>query len=114
MKPIEICAALLILATIGCAPYVKVTPLSPLTLAPTKTCEVFTTSEPNKPFTELALIELYEDRGDPIAIAQNKAMALGADAIYLKSMEAVGGTQVRTGTYAGATHKLVFVAIKWK
>lgn len=105
-------AVLVFLFALSCGTYVKVTPLGSLTYRPTPTCEVFTAKAPDRPFIELALIEVYQG-GKTIEIAKKKAMQMGADAILMKGTEAYGSVAVAPGI-AGTANKTIFVAIKWK
>jgi hypothetical protein len=105
-------AVLVCLFTLSCGTYIKVTPLGSLTYPPTRTCEVFTAKVPDRPFTELALIEVYQG-GKTIEIAKKRAMQMGADAIFMKGVEAYGSVPVTSGI-TGTANKTIFVAIKWK
>lgn len=108
MKPARLGLVLLGLAALAaCGPRVKITRLVPAFPQPTTACEVFTTAPPDRPFVELALIEVYEGGS---AVAREEAMQLGADAIILKK-------SVITGLWAspsGYNYKVIFVAVKWK
>ena len=96
----------------ACGTYVKVMPLTQTRFAPTASCEVYTAAPPTQSFTEIAVIEVYEG-GNTIAVAQKKAMALGANAIFLKGSAAYGSMEVTPGI-AGTVNKQIFVAIRWK
>jgi len=107
-KHVRVGLVLLVLVMlVACGPYVKVTQLAQTHHRPTTTCEVFTTTPPDRPYTELALIEVYEGGS---AIAQEKAMQLGADAIILKDAIISG----MRASDSGHNYKLTFIAVKWK
>ncbi len=107
MKWPKPCLAALVLLTVACGTSVKVTRLTATLFAPTTVCEVFTTSTPDRPFTELALIEVYEGGS---SLARKKAMQMGADAIILRT-SSINGPQ---GLVRDTAYKMVFAAIKWK
>jgi len=98
---------LVLVMLVACGPYVKVTQLAQTPHRPTTTCEVFTTTPPDRPYTELALIEVYEGG---TAIAQERAMQLGADAIILKEAIVSG----MRASDSGHNYKVTFIAAKWK
>jgi len=108
MKRVRLGLVLLGLASlVACGPHVKISRLVPAFPQPTTSCEVFIAAPPDRPFTELAVIEVFEGGS---AVAQKKAMRLGADAIILKE-------SVITGSWAspaGYNYKVVFIAVKWK
>lgn len=98
---------LLGLATLAaCGPYVKITRLAQTSFTPTTTCEVFTTTQPDRPYIELAIIEVYEGGS---AVAQKKAMQLGADAIILKEAIVSG----MRASDSGHNYRVTFIAVKW-
>jgi hypothetical protein len=100
--------ALLVLAMlVACGPYVKVTQLAQTSHRPTTSCEVFTTAPPDRPYIELARIEVYEGG---TAIAKERAMQLGADAIILKEAVVSG----MRASDSGHNYKVTFIAVKWK
>lgn len=103
---------LTMLVCAGCSTYVKVTSLTPERFPATTACEVFTAGAPQRAYTEIALIEVGQG-GDTIAIAQQRAAKLGADAIVMRGSEAYGSVDIGNGISA-TVNKTTFVAIKWK
>lgn len=104
-------AAILVFVLGACGTYIKVQQLAP-PFPPTTACEVFTTSKPDRSYTELAIIEVYQG-GNTITLARKKAMAMGADAIILTGRANYGAVTVAPGV-VGAAEKMIFVAVKYK
>ena len=109
---IRFTALTLLAALLACSTYVKVRPIATTAYPPTTACEVFTTTTPDKPYIELAMIEVYQG-GNSIEIAKKKAMGLGADAIILTGRANYGAVAVAPGI-VGAAEKMIFVAVKYK
>ena len=107
--------AFICLVTLSCGTYIKVNRISPQALAPTTSCEVYTSKVPDRPYEEIALLEVAEG-GDRIQAARKKAMQLGADAIILQGERTAGGIFIPVGTSVvyGTSNRMTFLAVKWK
>jgi len=104
--------AAVLLAGVACGTYIAVKPLTQLRFPPTASCEIFTTKAPDRPYTEIAILEVSEG-GNTILAAQKKAMALGANAIVMKGQAVEGSIALGNGLI-GTANKTIFVAVRWK
>ena len=113
--PSRFVAMAFLVVVCACGIYIKVKYLASNSYPPTKACEVFTTTKPDRPYVELAILEVGEDvfGASQIDAAKKKAMQLGADAIILTGTRVNGAIEVSPGI-VGTTEKMVFVAVRWK
>ena len=108
--------ACMIIGITSCSPSVKVLRYNQSAYSPTSRVDVLRTKPPDKPYDEIAELEVKSNYDDAIQMLVSKAKEIGTDAIILMGERGKNAVAVPIGdfVYVKSLTKLWSVAIRYK